>query len=141
MTEISREAIDTLALRLHPGGRVERVRQLGEDVALDGTEKGIGYGAPIEVDVREGDDALLAELTPEGYRAVPERVVLFRVRAWDVNCPQHIPVRYEADEVAARSLIAVGEYPVNESHPAVEQAVWTQVSSLLFNLSETLTRL
>ncbi len=53
------------------------------------------------LDVREGDDALLAELTPEGYRAVPERVVLFRVRAWDVNCPQHIPVRYEADEVDA----------------------------------------
>ncbi len=49
--------------------------------------------------------------------------------------------RYEADEAAARALIAVGESPVNESHPAVDQAVWTQVSSLLFNLSETLTRL
>ncbi|MEM7600491.1 MAG: DUF1553 domain-containing protein, partial [Verrucomicrobiota bacterium] len=49
--------------------------------------------------------------------------------------------RYRADEAAARALIAVGESPVNESHPPVEQAVWTQVSSLLFNLSETLTRL
>ncbi|MDF1823646.1 MAG: PSD1 and planctomycete cytochrome C domain-containing protein [Verrucomicrobiales bacterium] len=49
--------------------------------------------------------------------------------------------RYEADEAAARSLIAVGESPVNHSHAPVDQAVWTQVSSLLFNLSETLTRL
>ena len=49
--------------------------------------------------------------------------------------------RYESDPAAAEALIAVGEAPVNRSHPAVDQAVWTQVSSLLFNLSETLTRL
>ncbi|MDF1658858.1 MAG: PSD1 and planctomycete cytochrome C domain-containing protein [Verrucomicrobiales bacterium] len=49
--------------------------------------------------------------------------------------------RYAADNAAARALIAVGESPVNQSHPPVQQAVWTQVSALLFNLSETLTRL
>ncbi|MEM1440960.1 MAG: PSD1 and planctomycete cytochrome C domain-containing protein [Verrucomicrobiota bacterium] len=49
--------------------------------------------------------------------------------------------RYQEDPAAAEALIAVGESPVNTSHDAVEQAVWTQVASLLFNLSETLTRL
>jgi predicted pyridoxine 5'-phosphate oxidase superfamily flavin-nucleotide-binding protein len=33
---------------------------------------------------------------PQGYRARPEQVVLFTVTAWDVNCPQHIPQRFEA---------------------------------------------
>lgn len=49
----------------------------------------------------EGDAALMARLMPEGYRARPEQVILFRVAAWDVNCPQHIPQRFEAAEVAA----------------------------------------
>jgi predicted pyridoxine 5'-phosphate oxidase superfamily flavin-nucleotide-binding protein len=26
-------------------------------------------------------------------------VILFHVEAWDANCPQHIPLRFEADEV------------------------------------------
>jgi predicted pyridoxine 5'-phosphate oxidase superfamily flavin-nucleotide-binding protein len=37
---------------------------------------------------------------PEGYRARPEQIVLFEVEAWDINCPQHIPQRFEADDVA-----------------------------------------
>jgi uncharacterized protein len=28
-------------------------------------------------------------------------VILFRVSAWDANCPQHIPQRFEAEDVAA----------------------------------------
>ena len=51
--------------------------------------------------VVEGDEALLRRLMPAGYRAKPEQVVLFTVAAWDVNCPQHIPQRFEAAEVAA----------------------------------------
>jgi uncharacterized protein len=38
---------------------------------------------------------------PEGYRARPEQVVLFTVTAWDVNCPQHIPQRFDAADVEA----------------------------------------
>lgn len=49
--------------------------------------------------------------------------------------------RYEADRNAALSLIRVGDSPPDLELDPVEQAVWTQVSSLLFNLSETLTRL
>jgi hypothetical protein len=28
-------------------------------------------------------------------------VILFRIAAWDANCPQHIPQRFEATDVAA----------------------------------------
>ena len=49
----------------------------------------------------EGEEALLRRLMPEGYRARPEQVVLFTVTAWDVNCPQHIPQRFEAADVEA----------------------------------------
>jgi predicted pyridoxine 5'-phosphate oxidase superfamily flavin-nucleotide-binding protein len=51
--------------------------------------------------VVEGDDALMRRLMPQGYRAKPEQVVLFTVTAWDVNCPQHIPQRFEAGDVRA----------------------------------------
>lgn len=51
--------------------------------------------------VVEGDEGLLRRLMPEDYRARPEQVVLFTVTAWDVNCPQHIPQRFEAADVEA----------------------------------------
>jgi predicted pyridoxine 5'-phosphate oxidase superfamily flavin-nucleotide-binding protein len=49
--------------------------------------------------VVEGDTALLEQLMPKGYQAKPEQVILFNVEAWDANCPQHIPLRFEAEEV------------------------------------------
>jgi len=54
-----------------------------------------------EARVVEGDTELNARLAPEGYRARPEQVILFNVHAWDVNCQQHIPQRFEAAEVSA----------------------------------------
>jgi hypothetical protein len=51
--------------------------------------------------VVEGDDALIAQLMPGGYKARPERVILFTVATWNANCPQHIPQRFEAADVAA----------------------------------------
>lgn len=54
-----------------------------------------------EARVVENDDALTAQLMPQGYRARPEQVILFTVSAWDANCPQHIPQRFEAADVAA----------------------------------------
>src|ERR1700722_15698131 len=47
------------------------------------------------------DPALLAALRPKDYKAVPEQAILFKVAAWDANCPQHIPQRFEAADVAA----------------------------------------
>jgi uncharacterized protein len=38
---------------------------------------------------------------PKGYRARGEQVILFTVSAWDTNCPQHIPQKFDAADVAA----------------------------------------
>jgi predicted pyridoxine 5'-phosphate oxidase superfamily flavin-nucleotide-binding protein len=54
-----------------------------------------------EARVVEGDDVLVARLMPEGYKARPEQVILFKVSAWSANCSQHIPQRFEAADVAA----------------------------------------
>jgi len=51
--------------------------------------------------VIEGDAELVRKLMPEGYKARPEQVILFTVSAWNSNCPQHIPQRFEAADVAA----------------------------------------
>ncbi|MEL7239690.1 MAG: pyridoxamine 5'-phosphate oxidase family protein [Planctomycetota bacterium] len=53
-----------------------------------------------EARVIEGDDALVERLMPDDYRARPEQVIVFEVSAWDINCPQHIPQRFEAKDVA-----------------------------------------
>jgi predicted pyridoxine 5'-phosphate oxidase superfamily flavin-nucleotide-binding protein len=50
--------------------------------------------------VVDGDENLTRRLMPEGYRARAEQVILFEVTAWDVNCPQHIPQKLDAAEVA-----------------------------------------
>ena len=49
----------------------------------------------------EGDASLIARLMPAGYAAKAERVTVFTVTAWDANCPQHIPVRFDANTVKA----------------------------------------
>jgi hypothetical protein len=54
-----------------------------------------------EARVVEGDDALTQSLFPKGYRARPEQVILFKITAWDTNCPQHIPQKLDAVDVAA----------------------------------------
>jgi uncharacterized protein len=48
----------------------------------------------------DDDPALLESLMPKGYRARPEQVILFRISAWDTNCPQHIPQKFDAADVA-----------------------------------------
>jgi len=50
--------------------------------------------------VVEGDAELMGKLMPAGYEARPEQVILFTVSAWDSNCPQHIPQRFDAEDVA-----------------------------------------
>lgn len=49
----------------------------------------------------EGDAALLEQLMPDGYAATPERALLFSVTAWDPNCPQHIPRKYDQEQLDA----------------------------------------
>lgn len=50
--------------------------------------------------VVEGNEELLRQLMPAAYRARAEQVISFTVAAWDENCPQHIPQRFAADDVA-----------------------------------------
>jgi predicted pyridoxine 5'-phosphate oxidase superfamily flavin-nucleotide-binding protein len=54
-----------------------------------------------EARVVEDDEALTTALMPKGYRARPEQVILFKIAAWDTNCPQHIPQKFDAADVAA----------------------------------------
>jgi uncharacterized protein len=44
---------------------------------------------------------LLARLPALAAKARPEQIVLIHVTAWDANCPQHIPVKLDAEDVAA----------------------------------------
>ena len=53
-----------------------------------------------EARVVDDDPALMRSLMPQGYRARPEQVILFRIAAWDTNCPQHIPQKFDAADVA-----------------------------------------
>jgi len=54
--------------------------------------------------VVEDDPALLARLADPGYRARPERAILFTVEAWDVNCSQHITARFSEVEIAEATV-------------------------------------
>lgn len=53
-----------------------------------------------EARVVEDDPALTDSLMPPGYKARPEQVILFRISAWDTNCAQHIPQKFDAADVA-----------------------------------------
>ena len=54
-----------------------------------------------EARVVDDDAALMQSLMPKGYRARPELVIIFKITAWDTNCPQHIPQKFDAGDVAA----------------------------------------
>jgi predicted pyridoxine 5'-phosphate oxidase superfamily flavin-nucleotide-binding protein len=54
-----------------------------------------------EAEIIEDDPALTRSLMPQGYRARPEQVIMFTIKAWDTNCPQHIPQKFDAADVAA----------------------------------------
>ena len=49
---------------------------------------------------REQDPALFKLLDPADYKHRPERMILFDIKAYDWNCPQHITPRYTVDEIA-----------------------------------------
>jgi predicted pyridoxine 5'-phosphate oxidase superfamily flavin-nucleotide-binding protein len=51
--------------------------------------------------VVDDDPQLLARLAPAGAQARAERAILFEIAAWDANCQQHIPRKYDAEAVDA----------------------------------------
>jgi predicted pyridoxine 5'-phosphate oxidase superfamily flavin-nucleotide-binding protein len=52
-----------------------------------------------EARVVEDDPSLIKKLMADGYDARAEQAILFSVLAWDTNCPQHIPQRFDAADV------------------------------------------
>jgi predicted pyridoxine 5'-phosphate oxidase superfamily flavin-nucleotide-binding protein len=72
-----------------------------------------------EASVVEGDDELVAKLMPQGYKARAEQVVLFTVNAWDSNCPQHIPQRIDAADVA--NAVAERDQRIHEMEAEIER--------------------
>ena len=65
-----------------------------------------------DAQVIEGDNSLTAQLMPADYKARAEQVIIFTVKAWDSNCPQHIPVRLEAHDV--RRALDARDARINE---------------------------
>jgi len=55
--------------------------------------------AHAEVVPLDADPALTALVSPEGYRARPERIFRLRLEAFDWNCPQHITPRFTEAEI------------------------------------------
>ncbi len=50
----------------------------------------------------EDNAELLQKLIDADYKARPERVLCFNVKAWSPNCPQHIKQRFTVDEMAPK---------------------------------------
>ncbi len=50
-------------------------------------------------EVVDNDDELREKLHDPSYGSEPERMFLFHIDAWDVNCPQHIKPRFTEEEV------------------------------------------
>jgi predicted pyridoxine 5'-phosphate oxidase superfamily flavin-nucleotide-binding protein len=68
--------------------------------------------------VVDDDPALLESLMPKGYRARPEQVILFKIAAWDTNCPQHIPQKFDAADVAQAMSEAAAKISALEAEVA-----------------------
>ena len=49
------------------------------------------------------DPSLLRATMVDGYDAEIERVIVFGVRGWTANCPQHIPRRYSEATIVAQT--------------------------------------
>jgi|SRR5690348_13653185 uncharacterized protein len=47
----------------------------------------------------EDDESLIEKLFDRGYKARPERVILFTIEAWNANCSQHITARLSEAEI------------------------------------------
>ncbi len=56
--------------------------------------------AESEIIYAEDNPELLKELSDSDYNAHVERLIIFRIQAYDWNCPQHITPRYTIDEIS-----------------------------------------
>jgi hypothetical protein len=82
-----------------------------------------------EARVVEDDPALTQALMPKGYRARPEQVILFKIVAWDTNCPQHIPQKFDAADVAAAMAEASASIDQRDARIAELEVQLTKLKS------------
>lgn len=75
----------------------------------------------------EDDAALVERLFDHGYKARPERAILFTIEAWDVNCSSHIVGRFtEADIEAAFAAIKEKIAALQEENARLRAALGQQ---------------
>src|SRR6476469_6980050 len=66
----------------------------------------------------ENDAALIERLFDAGYKARPERAILFIIEAWDVNCSSHIVTRFTEEEVSEAFAAVQGKIAELETENA-----------------------
>ncbi len=64
------------------------------------SQKRLKIWAESEVIDTEQDEERLQNLKMPDYKAHIERLILFKIQAFDWNCPQHITPRYTTEEIA-----------------------------------------
>lgn len=55
--------------------------------------------AEAEIIEIEADSDLYEQLKPEDYKFRPEQMMVFKIKAYDWNCPQHITPRFSVAEI------------------------------------------
>lgn len=55
--------------------------------------------AEAEIVELKDDDHLFELLQPDDYKFRPERMMLFKIKAYDWNCPQHITPRFTVNQI------------------------------------------
>jgi len=78
--------------------------------------------------VVENDPALVEKLFDAGYKARPERAILFGIEAWDVNCSQHIVARFTEAELEEAFAAVQGKIAELEAENARLRALLAQAS-------------
>lgn len=77
-----------------------------------------------EAELVEDDRDLLDALMPPGSATYVTRAIRFRVLAWDINCPSHIPQLFTLEEVEAASaamLARIAELEAQVSQSAAAE--------------------
>ena len=60
---------------------------------------------------------------PRGYRARPEQAILIKVKAWNTNCRQHIPQKFDAADVKAARRSRIPPLATFPESPDIERAL------------------
>jgi predicted pyridoxine 5'-phosphate oxidase superfamily flavin-nucleotide-binding protein len=68
--------------------------------------------------VVENDPALVEKLFDKGYKARPERAILFTIEAWDVNCSAHIVTRFTENDIGEALAVVQAKIAALEAENA-----------------------